>query len=530
MPGPQSKVPKMETHMSPPWVRLEEEASRGEVRQVQDHQLAVSVLAVGLVGSGAFTGALLLGSGVGPAVAADAAPSATNPTTYGFNDTTQDFIVPSGVQRLSLTGWGGTGGAGAEASGGLGAEISEQVGVTPGEVLVITIGGQGGTPVPGSGLGGSPGLSSGNAMNGASGGTGPTTTYGAGGGGGGTEVDVDNGPTLLAAGGGGGGGGGGDTYGSEGGPGGNAGTTSAGGNGSGVLPGSGGPAAAEFEAGGGAGESGDSVAGAGGGGGGGFSSPSAGDYGGGAGGTAGTDLSNENGPSGSGGGGGGSGASYADPSATNVSMTDAPTGNGGLTISWAKPTPIVTFSISPNPGVNGQSVLVDVTLTPPGGFGGQAGPTGDIFIYDQKEGAGDGGPLSGNDPDTFGAYIPLLYAGTHTIIAEYDGDSSFTPVTATATFTALSSTTVTLSASPAKPLVGQVLKLTAAVSNQTTPAATGTVTFYEGSSADPLGTVNLSGASPDVAPFKTKESRWASTTCMPSTPVTRLTPGASPPR
>jgi hypothetical protein len=150
----------------------------------------------------------------------------------------------------------------------------------------------------------------------------------------------------------------------------------------------------------------------------------------------------------------------------------------GGTVSTATQTSLVS---SLNPSSYGQSVTLTATVTSPGGT-----PTGTVTFY-------DGGVSLGSAPLSSGGQASLatstLAAGTHSITAAYSGDSTFTGSTTNvlsqtvnkdATATSLAS-----SLNPAK--YGQTVTFTATV---TPSAATGTVTFLNGSTA--MGTVVLS--------------------------------------
>ena len=171
-------------------------------------------------------GALMLASAAALALAAagpvTAHASDANSQGFTFNDTTQYFTVPAGVHAVHLRGWGGSGGHGGYGTGqypspgGLGAQLSLSAPVSPGDTLVIEIGGKGGNAS--GGVNGAPMQNAGAGANssgsGQNGGPGGNINFfgdgsaGAGGGGGTVVVDAATGTTLLDAGGGGGGGGG----------------------------------------------------------------------------------------------------------------------------------------------------------------------------------------------------------------------------------------------------------------------------------------------------------------------------------
>jgi hypothetical protein len=234
--------------------------------------------------------------------------------TYAYTGAVQNLVVPPNVTSATITSTGPSG-ALAGVSGGPGEIVTATIAVTPGETLAIYVGGTAG--FNGGGAGGNSG----------------------GGGQGGDASDVRQGGTALAnrfviaAGGGGGGGGGGfagvggaaggamgatGAAGAYGGPGGLGATLSAGGAGGGSVSG------------GGVGASGGlGIGGVGGGGNAGGAGGGGGYYGGGGGGGGcggGTYCSA---------GGGGGGSSYVIPSATGVTMQQAPVmGVGQVVITY----------------------------------------------------------------------------------------------------------------------------------------------------------------------------------------------------
>ncbi len=115
--------------------------------------------------------------------------------TLAFTGAMQMFIVPAGVDSLTIESWGAEGGNGGFTTG-KGAYTIGKVAVNQGDTLYVYVGGQGGVPSAGFNGGGI-------------GGSGPTTTSAGGGGG---ASDIRSGDTLLtsrimvAAGGGGSGG------------------------------------------------------------------------------------------------------------------------------------------------------------------------------------------------------------------------------------------------------------------------------------------------------------------------------------
>jgi hypothetical protein len=337
----------------------------------------------------------------------------TKTVTYTDTAAAQDFTVPAGVDQLTITGSGGSGGFGGGSAngfiaprGGLGAVVSERVAVSPGDVLLVGPGAAGGNgqfpynaqPVPIEG--GSGGLGGGSVDSGAPGGPGGSVTVpdsgsylgGTGGGGGGATfvLDVTKLSTLLEAGG--GGGGGGDkadgAYGENGGPGGNAGSPLISGNdgdgaglygsGNSAFDGGSGSGGAYAAAGVSAGQPGtDSTlgvtGGTGGGGGGGARGGGAGQL------CTGSILGA---PCQASGGGGGAGSSAWSGTAQQVQFGNSLGGGGAVTLSWVQPSSqTITFtSAPPAHAVHGGS------YTPAASGGGSGNPV--VFSIDPASSAG----------------------------------------------------------------------------------------------------------------------------------------------
>jgi len=129
---------------------------------------------------------------------------------------------------------------------------------------------------------------------------------------------------------------------------------------------------------------------------------------------------------------------------------------------------------------------------------GSGTPTGTVTFY---EGAGSLGSASLDQSGVGSLAISTLGVGTHTLFADYGGDTNFSSSqssTFTVTVTSSSTTTSTsLSVSPASPVFGQTVTLTATIgevvppvahgaalhSQSAPPAIGGSVTFYDGATA-----------------------------------------------
>jgi hypothetical protein len=92
----------------------------------------------------------LVAGGVGMTFAAMAAPaSAATSATFSCTGVAQTWTVPAGVDTVTVTAFGASGGSGGgmtttPAPGGLGGETSASLAVTPGEVLQLNVGCVGG--------------------------------------------------------------------------------------------------------------------------------------------------------------------------------------------------------------------------------------------------------------------------------------------------------------------------------------------------------------------------------------------------
>ena len=128
-----------------------------------------------------------------------------------------------------------------------------------------------------------------------------------------------------------------------------------------------------------------------------------------------------------------------------------------------------------NPSTFGASVTFSITIS--------AGATGTVTFYDGTTAIGTGGINSGVAALTTSS----LAAGTHSITAQYAGDAKQPPFVSAPLSQVVSqvSSTVVLNVSPNPATQGSPVTLTVTV-----PAgATGTVTFYDGTTVINTGTV-----------------------------------------
>jgi len=157
------------------------------------------------------------------------------------------------------------------------------------------------------------------------------------------------------------------------------------------------------------------------------------------------------------------------------------------------------LSSSINPSVNGQSVTFTATVT--AAAPGSGTPTGSVTFMDGSTALGSA--TLGSGKASF--KTTSLAVGSQAITAVYGGDGNFTTSTSTAlTQTVQEDATATKLTSSVNPSVfGQSVTFTATVEAASPGSGTpsGTVTFYDGSTAIGVGTLGL--GNPDAATFTT---------------------------
>jgi YVTN family beta-propeller protein len=136
----------------------------------------------------------------------------------------------------------------------------------------------------------------------------------------------------------------------------------------------------------------------------------------------------------------------------------------------------VALASSPNPSTFGASVTLTASVT--------SGATGSVTFHEGATTLGTGSISSGIATLTIGS----LAVGTHSITAQYGGDSNYTGAVSTPVSQVinLASSTVALASSPNPSIFGASVTLTATV----TSGATGTVTFHDGTTSLGTGTIS----------------------------------------
>jgi hypothetical protein len=166
--------------------------------------------------------------------------------------------------------------------------------------------------------------------------------------------------------------------------------------------------------------------------------------------------------------------------------TNASSTSSSLSQSVVRASTSLTVSANPNPSVVGQSVAMVANLS-----GGYGTPTGVVTFYDGSTSLGavvlSGGQASLN--------VSFSAVGSHPLSASYGGDSQNAPSNSAAVSQSVqqASSATKLSASSTKVTRRTAVTFSASVtSNPAAVSPTGSVTFYDGSTA--LATVALTNA------------------------------------
>lgn len=146
---------------------------------------------------------------------------------------------------------------------------------------------------------------------------------------------------------------------------------------------------------------------------------------------------------------------------------------------------------SPNPSTAGQSVTLTATVSVIAPGAGT--PTGAVTFFDGTTSLGSG-TLNSSDVAVFAT--SALAVGSHSITANYGGDTNFTSNKSTVLSQVVngkpSATALTSSLNPE--VGGQSVTFTATVSSTAGGTPTGTVTFFDGSTALGTGAVTLNAS------------------------------------
>jgi hypothetical protein len=173
--------------------------------------------------------------------------------------------------------------------------------------------------------------------------------------------------------------------------------------------------------------------------------------------------------------------------------------SSSLTIAVAKGVTTITVAANPATLTAGSSIALTATIAPNPAIPGTATPTGTVNFY-------DGTTLLGtaNVASSAASLTGVLLSGSvnHSITAAYSGDANWLTSNSAALLlqSPLLGDTITLTASPTNPAPGQSVVLTATVTPLVLPAATaeqyptGTVTFYDGTTAIGAGALTPSAS------------------------------------
>src|ERR1700683_5461551 len=148
-----------------------------------------------------------------------------------------------------------------------------------------------------------------------------------------------------------------------------------------------------------------------------------------------------------------------------------------------------TIAASPNPSTYGRSVSLTATVT----SAGSGTPTGSVTFMDGANNLGSGTVSGGMDM----LITAALGVGSHSITANYSGDSNFSASTSSALTVVVNqaTSTVGISSSVNPSSYNQPVTFTAAITAQYGGTATGTATFKDGSASIGSAVVSANAAS-----------------------------------
>ncbi len=163
-------------------------------------------------------------------------------------------------------------------------------------------------------------------------------------------------------------------------------------------------------------------------------------------------------------------------------LYDPSTGTLDLTVN-AVPTN-TNVVVSPSAPTVGQTVTLAVSV-----LDGSAIVSGGTLTL-KENGAVLAGPANLASDGTGALSISTLTAGAHTLTVDYSGTSVFGASTAGVPLTVNASTSVSVTATPASPTLGQPVTLTTAVTSSGAPVTAGAISFTDGATLL-AGPVNL---------------------------------------
>jgi hypothetical protein len=167
--------------------------------------------------------------------------------------------------------------------------------------------------------------------------------------------------------------------------------------------------------------------------------------------------------------------------------------SGSTTVTINSPTPLNTttlLTVTPNPFVFGDAILMTATVSAAGGT-----PGGTVNFFDNGVQIGSG-TLSNNGGQMQATFSTSLAAGAHSMSAQYVGITGFNPSTSNTVSVqgnnATSTTTLSVLPNPVDYSTAVTMKATVAVQSGT---PTGTVTFFDGAVqiGSPVALINNAG-------------------------------------
>jgi hypothetical protein len=120
-------------------------------------------IAVASVGLGMFGSLTLARSAAAALPAGCSEASSTVTCTFGLTGSPQSFVVPAGVDSITVAAVGAQGGGGGGATGGRGGAAQAALAVSPGAAVEVLVGGQGAFALQGAATGSPGGFNGGGA-------------------------------------------------------------------------------------------------------------------------------------------------------------------------------------------------------------------------------------------------------------------------------------------------------------------------------------------------------------------------------